>query len=182
MATKKTQLGINVDDLGSADGTIALVGTYDFTNLRDADSLLSRADTVTYTLSLQRRNDNGSYETLNNSIGQYITVKESDHLGTGTVSADGGSIVFTDTKGADGFATREGTSLALKHRFVVQVNTDVEGKSQWYDNYRLVLTARLSGNGVNNTPVNEEGIADYPSSDYVTYTLTRVNTEGIPHS
>ena len=187
MATKKTQLGINVDDLGSADGTIALVGTYDFTNLRDADSLLSKADTVTYTLSLQRRNDDGSYETLNNNIGQYITVKETDHLGTGTVSADGSSIVFTDTKGANGFATREGTSLALKHRFVVQVNTDVEGKSQWYesqwyDNYRIVLTARLSGNGVSNTPVNEEGIADYPSSDYVTYTLTKVNTEGIPHS
>ena len=32
-ASKKSQLGINIDDLKSADGEIALVGTYDLSKL-----------------------------------------------------------------------------------------------------------------------------------------------------
>ena len=181
VSTKKTQLGINVNDLGSADGTIALVGTYDFSKLNGADALLQKANTVKYALTLQQRADNGTYIPVTN-IDNYIEVKESDHLSTGTTSDN--AITFTDTKGDDGFATRDGTSLAFKHRFVVKVNTDVEAKNQWYDNYRLVLTARMydsNGNEIDK-PVNADGTENYPDSDYVTYTLTRVNTEGIPHS
>ena len=181
VSTKKTQLGINVNDLGSADGTIALVGTYDFSKLNGADALLQKAHTVQYELTLQRRNDDGSYDAVTN-IGQYVTVKESDKLSTGTTTDD--AITFTDTKGDEGFATRDGTSLAFKHRFVVKVKTDVENNKQWYDNYRLVLTASMydsNGNEIDR-PVNADGTENYPNSDYVTYTLTKVNTEGIPHS
>ena len=112
----------------------------------------------------------------------------SDYLGTGAASADGNSYVFTDTKTNGAFLTRDGNSLAFKHAFRVKVNTNVEGKSQTegksqktYANYRLVLTANMTGGGVNDTPVNVSNLADYAHSDYVTYTLARINTEGIQH-
>lgn len=180
-ASKKSQLGINIDDLKSADGEIALVGTYDLSKLTGAEAMISSADTVTYTLSLQQRQDDGSYAQVS-GINNYITVLGSDKLANGSLSADGKNYVFTDSKGTGGaFATRDGNSLAFEHAFRVKVNTDVEGKGQTYANYRLVLTAHMSGVGVNDTPVNASNLDDYTNSDYVTYTLARINTQGIPH-
>lgn len=181
-ASKKSQLGINIDDLKSADGEIALVGTYDLSKLAGAEAMISNASTVTYTLSLQkRRQDDGRYDAVNN-ISSYITVLGSDKLANGSLSADGKNYVFTDSKETGGaFATRDGNSLAFKHAFRVKVNTDVEGRRQTYANYRLVLTAHMSGVGVNDTPVNASNLVGYANSDYVTYTLARINTKGIPH-
>lgn len=180
-ASKKSQLGINIDDLKSADGTIALVGTYDLSKLSGADAMISSATSVAYTLSLQQRQADGNYDAVDD-ISSYITVLDSDKLGTGVKSADGSSYVFTDTKAGDTFTTRDGNSLAFKHAFRVKVNTDVEGKDQTYANYRLVLTANImTGNVVNDTPVNVSNLDGYSHSDYVTYTLARINTEGIRH-
>ena len=179
-ASKKSQLGINIDDLKSADGEIALVGTYDFSKLSGADTMISNAATVTYTLTLQRRQEGGLYEAVS-GIGSYIKVLGSDQLGTGSLSTDGSSYVFTDSKTEGKFATRDGSSLAFKHAFRVKVNTDVETAKQFYANYRLVLTAHMSGGGVNDTPVNASNLDGYQNSDYVTYTLARINTGGIPH-
>lgn len=182
-ASKKSQLGINIDDLKSADGTIALVGTYDFSKLNGADAMISSADTVTYTLSLQKRQDNGLYKEVD-GIGSYITVLRSDRLDMDDVRDAGNSYVFTDTKPTGGkFKTRDDNRLTFTHAFLVKVNTDVEGedKKQAYANYRLVLTAHMSGGGVDDTPVNVSNLDGYQHSDYVTYTLARVNTEGIQH-
>ena len=177
-ASKKSQLGINIDDLKSADGEIALVGTYDLSKLAGAEAMISNASTVTYTLSLQRRDKDG-YAPVGD-ISKYITVFGSDKLGAGSLS--GSSYVFTDTKAGDTFATRDGNSLAFKHAFRVKVNTDVETAGQTYANYRLVLTANMSDNGViKDTPVNVSNLGGYKNSDYVTYTLARINTQGIPH-
>lgn len=179
-ASKKSQLGINIDDLKSADGEIALVGTYDFSKLAGADAMISNATEVTYTLTLQQRQDDGSYGDVK-GIANYLSVLGSDHLGAGEVSPDGNGYVFTDSKPSGTFATRDGNSLAFKHAFRVKVNTDVEKTGQTYANYRLVLTAHMSGGGVNDMPVNASNLAGYAHSDYVTYTLARINTEGIPH-
>ena len=181
-ASKKSQLGINIDDLKSADGEIALVGTYDLSKLTGAEAMISSADTVTYTLSLQQRQDDGSYAQVS-GIKNYITVLGSDKLANGSLSADGKNYVFTDSKGTGGaFATRDGNSLAFEHAFRVKVNTDVETAGQTYANYRLVLTANMSDNGViKDTPVNVSSLGGYKNSDYVTYTLARINTQGIPH-
>ena len=103
------------------------------------------------------------------------------------VSDDRNSIVFTDAASKDVasnsvLATRDGSSPILRLSFVVKVNTDVESAQHFYANYRLVMTAHLSGEGVDDTPVNASGsIAGYANSDYVTYTLTRVHMEGISH-
>lgn len=180
-ASKKSQLGINIDDLKSADGEIALVGTYDLSKLTGAEAKIDAASTVTYTLSLEQRQDNGGYAPVGD-ISNYITVLGSDYLGTGAASADGNSYVFTDTKTNGAFLTRDGNSLAFKHAFRVKVNTNVEGENQIYANYRLVLTANImTGNVVDDTPVNVSNLDGYPHSDYVTYTLARINTQGIPH-
>lgn len=185
-ATKKTQLGINVDDLGTADGTIALAATYDLSKLSGADEKLNKAENATFTLTLQKRNDEGGYEGV--PIADYLSVQESSKLGTGSPSADRNSIVFTDSASKDAasnsvLATRDGSSPILRLGFVVKVNTDVESAKHFYANYRLVMTAHLSGEGVDDTPVNASGsIVGYPNSDNVTYTLTKVHMEGINHS
>lgn len=180
-ASKKSQLGINIDDLKSADGEIALVGTYDLSKLTGAEAKIDAASTVTYTLSLEQRQDNGGYAPVGD-ISNYITVLGSDYLGTGAASADGNSYVFTDTKTNGAFLTRDGNSLAFKHAFRVKVHTNVEGENQTYANYRLVLTANImTGNVVDDTPVNVSNLDGYSHSDYVTYTLARINTEGIRH-
>lgn len=179
-ASKKSQLGINIDDLKSADGEIALVGTYDFSKVTGADAMISNATEVTYTLTLQQRQDDGSYGDVK-GIANYLSVLGSDHLGAGEVSPDGNSYVFTDSKPSGTFATRDGNSLAFKHAFRVKVNTDVEKAGQTYANYRLVLTARMTGNGVDDKPANVSSLDGYANSDYVTYTLARINTGGIPH-
>lgn len=178
-ASEKSQLGINIDDLKSADGTIALVGTYDFSKLSGAEAMISSATTVTYSLSLQRKDGDG-YVAVDEDISKYITVLGSDKLGAGSLS--GNSYVFADSKSDSGFATRDGNSLAFKHAFRVKVNTDVENTGLTYANYRLVLTANvMTGNHVDDTPVNVSNLAGYANSDYVTYTLACINTKGIPH-
>lgn len=111
-ASKKSQLGINIDDLKSADGEIALVGTYDFSKVTGADAMISNATEVTYTLTLQQRQDDGSYGDVK-GIANYLSVLGSDHLGAGEVSPDGNSYVFTDSKPSGTFATRDGNSLAF---------------------------------------------------------------------
>ena len=188
-ATKKTQLGINVDDLGTADGTIALAATYDLSKLSGAEEKLSRAEKATFTLTLQKRNDEGgSYKDVS-GIGDYLSVQQCTQLDMDNVGAsdDRNSIVFTDAASKDVasnnvLATRDGSSPILRLGFVVKVNTDVESAKHFYANYRLVMTAHLSGEGVDDTPVNASGsIVGYPNSDYVTYTLTRVHMEGIDH-
>ena len=185
-ASKKSQLGINIDDLKSADGTIALVGTYDLSKLSGAEAMISSATSVTYTLSLQQRQANGSYDPVNDDVSKYITeyiaVLGDDKLAKGTLSDDRRSYVFTDNKTGSGFATRDGNSLVFKHAFRVKVSTNVETAGQTYANYRLVLTAHmLSGDKVIDTPVNVSSLDGYQHSDYVTYTLARINTQGIPH-
>ena len=182
-ATKKAQLGINIDDLSTADGTIALAATYDLSKLSGAEEKLSKAENATFTLTLQKREEDGSYKDVSD-IGDYLSVRQCTQLGMDNVgvSDDRNSIVFTDAASNSVLATRDGSSPILRLGFVVKVNTDVESAQHFYANYRLVMTAHLSGSGVDDTPVNASGsIAGYANSDYVTYTLTRVHMEGISH-
>ena len=171
-APDKSQLGINVDDLRPiADGTIGLGATYELGGLSNAAETIKNADSVVYTLTLQRRSGtNGSYENVTGKISEYVTVTESK---LATVNAAGSAITFTDSTKENGkFRTQNGdTTFNLP--FTVKVNTQAEQREQFYANYRLVMTASLvTGSTASATP---------QSPDYVTYTLTRVNLNGIDH-
>lgn len=170
-APEKLQLGINVDDLRPiANGTIGLGATYELGGLNNATEAIKDADSVVYTLSLKRRNGiDGSYEDVTDGISNYVKVTESK---LAVVNAAGNAITFTDSTKENGkFRTQNGdTTFNLP--FTVQVNTQVE-PSQFYANYRLVMTASLvKGDMASAAP---------QSPDYVTYTLTRVNLNGIDH-
>lgn len=171
-APEKSQLGINVDDLRPiANGTIGLGATYELGGLNNATETIKNADSVVYTLTLQRRSGtNGSYENVTGKISEYVTVTESK---LATVNAAGSAITFTDSTKENGkFRTQNGdTTFNLP--FTVKVNTQAEQRDQFYANYRLVMTASLvTGRTASATP---------QSPDYVTYTLTRVNLNGIDH-
>lgn len=171
-APDKSQLGINVDDLRPiANGTIGLGATYEVGGLNNATEAIASAGSVVYTLKLQRRSGtNGSYEDVTGNISDYVTVTESK---LATVNAADNAITFTDSTKENGkFRTQNGdTTFNLP--FTVKVNTQVEQGGQFYANYRLVMTASLVTNDV--------ASATPQSPDYVTYTLTRVNLNGIDH-
>lgn len=171
-APDKSQLGINVDDLRPiADGTIGLGATYEVGGLNNATEAIASAGSVVYTLKLQRRSGtDGSYEDVTGNISDYVTVTESK---LATVNAADNAITFTDSTKENGkFRTQNGdTTFNLP--FTVKVNTQVEQGGQFYANYRLVMTASLVTNDV--------ASATPQSPDYVTYTLTRVNLNGIDH-
>lgn len=170
-APDKSQLGINVDDLRPiANGTIGLGATYELGGLSNAAEAIANADSVVYTLSLQRRRGtDGTYESVTDDISNYVTVTESK---LAAVAPSGSTITFTDSKENGKFKTKNGnTTFSLP--FTVKVNTQVEQREQFYANYRLVMTASLvKGDVASATP---------QSPDYVTYTLTRVNLNGIDH-
>lgn len=177
-APEKSQLGINVDDLRPiANGTIGLGATYELGGLNNAAEAIKGADFVVYTLTLQRRNGiGGTYEDVAGDISSYVTVTESK---LATVAPLGNAITFTDTKGDDGVFKTQNGDTAFSLPFTVKVNTQVEvntqdeQRGQFYANYRLVMTASLVTAGTTS--------AAPQSPDYVTYTLTRVNLNGIDH-
>lgn len=169
-APDKSQLGINVDDLRPiANGTIGLGATYELGGLSNAAEAIANADSVVYTLELQRRGTDGTYESVTDDISNYVTVTESK---LAAVAPSGSTITFTDSKENGKFRTQNGdTTFNLP--FTVKVNTQAEQRDQFYANYRLVMTASLvTGSTASATP---------QSPDYVTYTLTRVNLNGIDH-
>ena len=169
-APEKSQLGINVDDLRPiANGTIGLGATYELGGLSNAAEAIANADSVVYTLALQRRGTDGTYESVTDDISNYVTVTESK---LAAVAPSGSTITFTDSKENGKFRTQNGdTTFNLP--FTAKVNTQAEQRDQFYANYRLVMTASLvTGSTASATP---------QSPDYVTYTLTRVNLNGIDH-
>lgn len=171
-APDNSQLGINVDDLRPiANGTIGLGATYEVGGLNNATEAIASASSVVYTLKLQRRSGiNDSYEDVTGKISDYVTVTESK---LATVNVADSAITFTDSTKENGkFRTQNGdTTFSLP--FTVKVNTQVEQRDQFYANYRLVMTASLITSDVASTTSQ--------SPDYVTYTLTRVNLNGIDH-
>lgn len=170
-APEKSQLGINVDDLRPiANGTIGLGATYELGGLNNAAEAIANADSVVYTLTLQRRSGtDGTYEDVTGNISDYVTVTESK---LATANAASNAISFTDSKENGKFKTQNGdTTFNLP--FTVKINTQVEQGSQFYANYRLVMTASLVTAGAPSAAPR--------SPDYVTYTLTRVNLNGIDH-
>ncbi len=169
-APEKSQLGINVDDLRPiADGTIGLGATYELGGLSNAAEAIANADSVVYTLELQRRGTDGTYESVTDDISNYVTVTESK---LAAAAPSGSTITFTDSKENGKFKTQNGdTTFSLP--FTVKVNTQVEQREQFYANYRLVMRASLVKGDV--------ASAKPQSPDYVTYTLTRVNLNGIDH-
>ena len=169
-APEKSQLGINVDDLRPiANGTIGLGATYELGGLSNAAEAIANADSVVYTLELQRRGTDGTYESVTDDISNYVTVTESK---LAAVAPSGSTITFTDSKENGKFKTQNGdTTFSLP--FTVKVNTQVEQREQFYANYRLVMRASLVKGAL--------ASAKPQSPDYVTYTLTRVNLNGIDH-
>ena len=173
-ASLPSQLGINIDDLRmvTADGTIRTAATYDLSNASNVDELLSKAKSVTFTATLMRRSDtDGKYVSADITkvmSGGDRPKTRSTKLGAAAKGSK--SYSWTDTKKADGtFSTLSGRKFELPIDFVVDTTKD----AQVYANYRIVVTAEIrnASGDVINTPGN--------TSDFVTFTLTRVNTKGI---
>ena len=90
-------------------------------------------------------------------------------LGAAIKESESYSYSWTDTKTNGKFSTLNGQKFELPIDFVVDTTKD----AQVYANYRIVVTAEIrnADGKVINVPGN--------TSDFVTFTLTRVNTKGI---
>lgn len=175
-ASLPSQLGINIDDLrqATADGTIGTVATYDLSNASNVDELLKKAQSVTFTATLMRRSDtDGNYVradiTKVMSSGSGGPKTSSTVLGTATEDKELQSYSWTDTKTNGKFSTLNGQKFELPIDFVVDTTKD----KQVYANYRIVVMAEMCN--ASGEPINTPG----NTSDFVTFTLTRVNTKGI---
>lgn len=175
-ASLPSQLGINIDDLrqATADGTIGTVATYDLSNASNVDELLKKAQSVTFTATLMRRSDtDGTYVSADITkvmSGGDKPRTRSTVLGTATKDKESPSYSWTDTKKDDGtFSTLKGQKFELPIDFVVDTTKD----KQVYANYRIVVMAEMCN--ASGEPINTPG----NTSDFVTFTLTRVNTKGI---
>lgn len=168
-----SQLGINIDDLreATANGTIGTVATYDLGNAGNVDELLDKAQSVTFTATLMRRSDEaGNY--ANADITKVMSGGDRPRTNSsklGTAHRGSESYSWTDTKTEGKFSTLNGQKFELPIDFVVDTTKD----AHVYANYRIVVTAEMrnADGKVINTPGN--------TSDFVTFTLTRVNTKGI---
>ena len=180
-ADSTDRLGINVDDLNSAgDGNIGATGVYDLTRLTNASSLLDEADQVRYTIRLQKRQANGGYAVVENPSSYISSLSTSEF---GELTANGNAYTVVDNKTDGSFRTKDTNSNKFKLNIQLKVNTS----AREFANYRLVLTVQLyKGTDVLDTPWNKNKInASTDSdahSDYITYTLTRVNLKGISGS
>lgn len=172
-ASLPSQLGINIDDLrqATADGTIGTVATYDLSNANNVDELLSKAQSVTFTATLMRRSDTeGNYVPADiTGVMSGGNKPRTNSTALGTAIKGSKSYSWTDTKKDGKFSTLNGQKFELPIDFVVDTTKD----AQVYANYRIVVTAEIrnASGEVINTPGN--------TSDFVTFTLTRVNTKGI---
>ena len=174
-ASLPSQLGINIDDLrqATADGTIGTVATYDLSNASNVDELLDKAKSVKFTATLMRRSDaDGTYVSADITkvmSGGDKPRTRSTVLGTATKDKESQSYSWTDTKTNGKFSTLNGQKFELPIDFVVDTTKD----KQVYANYRIVVTAEMCN--ASGQPINTPG----NTSDFVTFTLTRVNTKGI---
>lgn len=172
-ASLPSQLGINIDDLrqATADGTIGTVATYDLSNANNVDELLSKAQSVTFTATLMRRSDTeGNYVPADiTGVMSGGNKPRTNSTALGTAVKGSKSYSWTDTKKDGKFSTLNGQKFELPIDFVVDTTKD----AQVYANYRIVVTAEMRNVALEiiNTPGN--------TSDFVTFTLTRVNTKGI---
>ena len=173
-ASLPSQLGINIDDLrqATADGIIGTVATYDLSSASNVDELLSKARSVTFTATLMRRSDaKGNYVPADiTGVMSGGNKPRTNSTALGTAIKGSKSYSWTDTKKDDApFSTLKGQKFELPIDFVVDTTKD----AQVYANYRIVVTAEIrnADGKVINVPGN--------TSDFVTFTLTRVNTKGI---
>lgn len=153
---------------------------YDLTTVSNAEKLIEDANKVTYTLTLWQRQNSGEYVQITKDLDKYIrSVRMKDQ----TVSYTDG-YQWTDTKSDTVFKSMDQEN---SKRFLlpirVEVNTDVETNNVTFANYQLRLTATLyNGADPLDQPINNEiqveGKTEYIRYDYVTYTITRILTDG----
>lgn len=161
-ANDPSQLGINVNDMAQADGIILLTGVYDLSKMSSPEKILSKASKVDFELSLQQKQNDGTY--ANVEISEYLNnVKINGILNT----------KYSDIKINDSWETINNTGDKFVIPIRVEVKTEIESTLKNYSNYRIILRALIKDENeeILNAPRNE--------ADYITYTITRINTDGI---
>lgn len=161
-ANDPAQLGINVNDMAQADGIILLTGIYDLSKMNNPNKILAKSAKIDFELSLQQKQGDGTY--IDVDINDYISnIKINGYSGT----------TYSDIKMNGSWETLNDT----KNKFIIpirlEVKTEIESTNKNYSSYRIVLKGVIkdSNNETVNIPKNTQ--------DYITYIITRINTNGI---
>lgn len=176
-ADKTYQLGINLNDLTKrSDGRIDATGVIDLSGLSNVNDVLAGAKEVDYVLTLEQKQESGEYLQVN--IGDFLDSASADGFnGGGSLAKGQDSVTWTDSA-SGGFVTNPTNSNAFEIRLHFKVNTAMDAHE--YANYRLRLSAVVKeADGTEVLPVNKNTSSENTSanSDYVTYTLTKVELE-----
>lgn len=149
-----SQLGVNPSDESTQQYVVQAVGSYDVHEIASR----TEADEIRFTLELQQKDKNGTYQTVN--IDDYlkgITLLDSND---NEVSLANGYYSVNCT-GSD--------SYDVTTKFTIKTGNEFENNGQLYSNYKVILQADLYKNGVQLTGSH--------ASDYIVYTNARIYTD-----
>lgn len=160
-----TKLGINGRD---TNDSITAFGYYNVLNIPEAS--FSKTDKVKFTLSLYRKNNDGSYEPV--PINEYL---EDISL----YDKNDASKSHTDNNGVYEYLfdkdelNFEAGSFEVKSRYSVITGAELESERKLYSNYKVLLTAMLLDE--NDAPIENSGC-----SDHIVYTNAKIYAHIIP--
>ena len=172
------QLGINLLDLShnvDEDKKYAYIDTsalYDLSHMKNLDETLRNSNGITFTLQLLPKNTKTNTESYGEALtdaNEYLSV-QLNSPNSGTISETKGTWSWTipketyvdeDQKNLKPTNVFNGTVFTQAIRLKVRVD-NVETAEHFYSNYKVVLTAKVEGQGVEQ------------KSDYIIYTLTKM--------
>ena len=168
------RLGVN----GITDGgqwKLSTLGAYDISDL--SSDLISKASKIKVTLSLSKKDDNGSYSGLDNgkTIGNYL---KNSTITKPTFSANGAENrkdKFESTFKWNSASYNPGQVIQIPIDYSILTGSEFEKRGLTYANYKVTLTVSLLDKD------NKE-LEGSSATDYIIYTNAKVLTDVIQNS
>ncbi len=168
------RLGVN----GITDGgqwKLSTLGAYDISDL--SSDLISKASQIKVTLSLNKKDDNGSYGGLDNgkTISDYLKNQTITKPTFSADSAENRTDKFENTFDWNSASYNPGQVIQIPIDYSILTGSEFEEQDLTYANYKVTLTVSLLDKD------NKE-LEGSKASDYIIYTNAKVLTDVIQNS
>ena len=168
------RLGVN----GITDGgqwKLSTLGAYDISDL--SSDLISKAGKIKVTLSLNKKDDNGSYGGLDNgkTISDYLKNQTITKPTFSANSAENRKDKFETNFDWNSASYKPGQVIEIPIDYSILTGSELETQGLTYANYKVTLTVSL-------LDANDKELEGSKASDYIIYTNAKVLTDVIPNN
>lgn len=165
------RLGVN----GITDGgqwKLSTLGAYDISDL--SSDLISKASQIKVTLSLNKKDDNGSYGGLDNgkTIGDYLKNSTITKPTFSANSAENRTDKFENTFDWNSASYNPGQVIQIPIDYSILTGSEFETQDLTYANYKVTLTVSLLDE-------KDNPLEGSKATDYIIYTNAKVLTDVI---